>query len=194
MLQRKTFNIILSGVGGQGIITLLQILAEAAFIENYDVKSSELHGLSQRGGSVLAHLRFGEKVFSPLVKSADADLILSLEITEGARAISFANSETIFLIDKKYIAFENSLAENKILKQLEKIIKRQKLYLVNASQICREKLNKEITASIYLLGFAVCKNLIPLKSKSVLSAIKKIIPAQHQDINIKTFNLAMELN
>lgn len=190
MMKGETFNIILAGVGGQGIITLLQILAEAAFIENYDVKSSELHGLSQRGGSVIAHLRFGKKVFSPLVKLAGADLILSLEISEAARAVSFANSKTIFLIDKKYIAFENVLSENKILKQLKKIIKEEKIYLVEASQICREKLGGEITAGIYLLGLVVCKNLIPLKSSSILEAIKKIIPEKYQEINIKTFNLA----
>jgi indolepyruvate ferredoxin oxidoreductase beta subunit len=190
MIRRKTFNIILSGVGGQGIITLLQILAEAAFIEKYDVKSSELHGLSQRGGSVLAHLRFGEKIFSPLVKSAGADLILSLEISEAIRAISFANPETIFLIDKKYIAFENSLTENKIYVQLKKIINNKKLYLVDASQVCREKLGKDITSGIYLLGFAIRKNLILLKSKSIIVAIKKIMPKKYQDINIETFNLA----
>ncbi|MFH1643748.1 MAG: indolepyruvate oxidoreductase subunit beta [bacterium] len=190
MTKHKTFNIILSGVGGQGIITLLQILAEAAFIENYDVKTSELHGLSQRGGSVLAHLRFGKEVFSPLIKPAEADLILSLEILEAARAINFANPETIFLIDKKYIAFENSLTEIKILKQLEKIIKNEKLYLIDASQICQEKLGGEIFSGIYLLGVAICKNLIPLKSKSVLMAIKKIIPKKYQDINIKAFKLA----
>ena len=85
-MEHKTFNIILSGVGGQGIITLLQILAEAAFVEKYDVKTSELHGLSQRGGSVVAHLRFGEKIFSPLIKATEADLILSLEISEAVRA------------------------------------------------------------------------------------------------------------
>ncbi|MBU2578505.1 indolepyruvate oxidoreductase subunit beta [Patescibacteria group bacterium] len=190
MTKHKTFNIILSGVGGQGIITLLQILAEAAFIENYDVKTSELHGLSQRGGSVLAHLRFGKEVFSPLIKPAEADLILSLEILEAARAINFANPETIFLIDKKYIAFENSLTENKILEQLKKFIKNERLHLINASQICQEKLGAEIFSGIYLLGVAICKNLIPLKSKSVLMAIKKIIPKKYQDANIRAFNLA----
>ncbi|MBU2579292.1 2-oxoacid:acceptor oxidoreductase family protein, partial [Patescibacteria group bacterium] len=134
--------------------------------------------------------RFGKEVFSPLIKPAEADLILSLEILEAARAINFANPETIFLIDKKYIAFENSLTEIKILKQLEKIIKNEKLYLIDASQICQEKLGGEIFSGIYLLGIAVYKNLIPLKSKSALMAIKKIIPKKYQDANIKAFNLA----
>jgi len=183
-MEHKTFNIILSGVGGQGIITLLQILAEAAFVEKYDVKTSELHGLSQRGGSVVAHLRFGEKIFSPLIKATEADLILSLEISEAVRALNFAHSETIFLINKKYIAFENSLPEEKIVGLLKKTIKDKKLYLVKTSQ--------EITMGVYLLGLAVYKGLIPLKPNSILKAIKKIIPEKYQKINIKTFNLAGE--
>ena len=59
----KNFNIIVNGVGGQGVITLLSLIAEAAFVEGYDIKSSELHGLSQRGGSVETHIRFGKKIF-----------------------------------------------------------------------------------------------------------------------------------
>jgi len=61
--NKKDFNLIIVGTGGQGLITLLQILAEAALIEGYEVKTSELHGLSQRGGSVEVHIRFGKKFF-----------------------------------------------------------------------------------------------------------------------------------
>ena len=77
------FNIIVNGVGGQGVITLLSLIAEAAFVEGYDIKSSELHGLSQRGGSVETHIRFGKKVNSPLIPNGKADLILSLETLEA---------------------------------------------------------------------------------------------------------------
>jgi len=79
-MTNKTFNIIISGVGGQGVITLLSLIDEASFIEGYDVKSSELHGLSQRGGSVEAHIRFGKKVYSPLISLGSADLVISLEM------------------------------------------------------------------------------------------------------------------
>ena len=67
---------IIVGTGGQGLITLLQILAEAALIEGYDVKTSELHGLSQRGGSVEVHIRFGKEIYSPLIFPGKANLIL----------------------------------------------------------------------------------------------------------------------
>jgi len=95
--MNKPFNIIITGVGGQGVITLTQIIAEAALIEGKDVKTSELHGLSQKGGSVQTHIRFGKKVYSPLIAEGKADLILSLEIIEGLRKINYANSKTNFL-------------------------------------------------------------------------------------------------
>jgi indolepyruvate ferredoxin oxidoreductase beta subunit len=72
--MEKGFNIILAGVGGQGIITLTRILAEAALIEKKEVRTSELHGLSQRGGSVETHIRFGKEIYSPLVRRGGVKL------------------------------------------------------------------------------------------------------------------------
>ncbi|MDP2741690.1 MAG: 2-oxoacid:acceptor oxidoreductase family protein [bacterium] len=80
----KTFNIIIAGVGGQGIITLLSIINEAAFIEGYDVKSSELHGLSQRGGGVESYIRFGKNVHSPLFSFGKAALETIITLSGGS--------------------------------------------------------------------------------------------------------------
>ena len=99
----EQFNMLIVGTGGQGQITLLQILAEAALSEGKEIKTSELHGLSQRGGSVEVHLRFGKKIFSPLVSQGKADLILGLEMQECLKACYYANPKTNFLVNK-YIA------------------------------------------------------------------------------------------
>jgi len=74
--RQKDFNIVIVGTGGQGLITLLKILAEAAMLRGFSFKTSELHGLSQRGGSVECHLRFGKEIHSPLVMAGKADLLL----------------------------------------------------------------------------------------------------------------------
>src|SRR4030042_4394517 len=95
------FNIVIKGVGGQGLITLLQIIAEAALSEGYSVRTSELHGLSQRGGSVEVHIRFGKKIYSPIVAQGKADLILGLEMQEGLRGAPFSNKKTKFLINNQ---------------------------------------------------------------------------------------------
>jgi len=188
----KQFNTVILGTGGQGLITVLQIIAEAALSEGYDIKSSELHGLSQRGGSVEVHVRFGKKIYSPLIPQGKADLILSFEAQESLRGVYFANKNTSFLVNKFIvpIPLEKFLSEGEISKILEKISK--KVILVPAADICREKLGTDVVSGIYLLSLAAFNNLIPIKPVSILKAIKKIIPEKYLELNVKTFNLASE--
>jgi len=176
-------------MGGQGIITLVDIVANAAFFEGYDVKSSELHGLSQRGGSVLTYVKFGEKIYSPLFGYGQADLIISLELLEGLRNAVFSNPKTYLLINKFLSGFEGAPEEEKIVKELEGVTKNS-LYLIPASEVCLKKLDKEVLSGIFLLGCAVFENLLPLKSESILKAIEKVIPQKYADLNKKAFRLA----
>lgn len=189
IMKKKTFNIIISGTGGQGLITLLQIIAEAALIEGLDIKTSELHGLSQRGGSVETHIRFGRKVYSPLVPLGKADLILGLELLEGLRKISYANSKTIFLVNKDILSFSGSLPEKEVIKKLKKIVKGRK-YIIPASEICQKELGKGVVGGVYLLSYAVFKKLIPLKPESISKAISKVVPERYLELNKKAFELA----
>jgi indolepyruvate ferredoxin oxidoreductase beta subunit len=184
------FNMLIAGTGGQGQITLLQILAEAALMEGYDVKTSELHGLAQRGGSVEVHFRFGKKVYSPLVSQGKADLILGLEMQEVLRAFPFANPKTIFLVNKQIISIPlvKNLTKEEILKNLKKISK--KVISVPAAEICQKEFGTKVVAGVYLISLASFKKLIPLKPTSILKAIKKIIPEKHLELNLKAFNLA----
>ena len=78
----KNTNVVLAGLGGQGVLTAADILAEAAFLAGLDVKQSEIHGMSQRGGSVISEVRFGRKVFSPMVPSGQADFLVVLEASQ----------------------------------------------------------------------------------------------------------------
>ncbi len=186
----EQFNIVIVGTGGQGLITLLQILAEAALIEGYDIRTSELHGLSQRGGSVEVHIRFGKEIYSPLVAQGGADLILALEIQESLKGVYFANENTTFLINKFFIPIlgEKLLNEEEILKELKKISKNH--VLIPAADICEKELGSNVVAGVYLLSYASFKKIIPLKPNSILKAIQKIVPKKHYDLNKKTFELA----
>lgn len=188
--ENKQFNMVIVGVGGQGLITLLQIISEAAKTENYEVKTSELHGLSQRGGSVEVHIRFGKKIFSPMVAKGKADLILGLEIQEVLNGLCFAGPKTNFLINRYTlpIPLKKPLTENEILNQLKKISRR--ITVVPADKICQEKLGNSVVSGIYLISYAAFKKLIPLKPKSILRAIKKTIPEKFLELNLETFNLA----
>jgi indolepyruvate ferredoxin oxidoreductase beta subunit len=185
----KTFNLVLTGVGGQGIITLVSILDEACLVQGYDVKSSELHGLSQRGGSVITHVRLGKEVFSPMVAEGRADLIIGLETLEALRDSNFSNDKTIFLVNKHSMGFPGYMPEQEVAGSLQKIAKGG-LHLIEASEICKKELGKDVLAGVYLLGYAVYKKLMPLKPESVLRAIETVIPEKFKDINIKAFNLS----
>jgi len=183
----KNFNIVLSGVGGQGIITLLQVIDEAAFVEGYDVKSSELHGLSQRGGSVEAHIRFGKKVNSPMVSSGTADLVIALEALEGLRESGKAGKDTKIIINEYFLPFLNSLSKEEITQRLKD--SKKNFQMVPASEECKNKLQNEVVCTLYMLGYAVANNLIPLKEGSVLQAIKNVIPDRYLELNEKAFLL-----
>ncbi|MBD3352174.1 MAG: hypothetical protein GF364_11865 [Candidatus Lokiarchaeota archaeon] len=92
------YNLLCVGVGGQGVISASNILAWAALADNYNVRTAETHGMAQRGGSVSSFLRFGEKVQGPLIPKGSVSVILSFELVEALRNVSFANKETRFVI------------------------------------------------------------------------------------------------
>jgi len=184
--MEKIFNLIINGVGGQGVITLLAIIDQAAFFEGYDVRSSELHGLSQRGGSVEAHIRFGKKVYSPLVANGQADLIIALEMLEGFRESSKSGKLAKFLINDFISPFQGSPSKEEI--KLKLNLLPNEIYIVAASENCKQKLQKEIVSSVYLLGYAIAKKIIPISKNSVIRAIN-MMPEKNKEININAFNL-----
>lgn len=187
--MEENFNLIINGVGGQGVITILTLVDQAAMIEGYDVKSSELHGLSQRGGSVETHIRFGKKVYSPLIENGKADLIISLEMFEALRETEKSGDQTKFLINEYLLPFQGSLSEAEIRAELEK--NNNEKHFVPAAKDCKEKLGNEVVATLYILGYVVKNNLMPIKAESVLSAIDQIIPEKYKELNIKAFNLGL---
>lgn len=188
-MRNKKFNIIIAGVGGQGVITLTKIIAEAALVEGKDVKVSELHGLSQKGGSVQTHIRFGRKVYSPLITEEAADLVLSLEIVEALRNVKYAGKNTAFLMNGYSLPYENYPSKKEIKKIIDKDIKGKK-FIVEASKICQEEFGKEVLSGVYLLGFAAWNKIIPLKPESILKAIENLVPKKYLALNKRAFELA----
>jgi indolepyruvate ferredoxin oxidoreductase beta subunit len=83
--RNHTLNALLAGIGGQGVLTASQLLAEAAVCAGHDVKKSEVHGMAQRGGVVTSHVRFGQKVYSPIISPGEADLLIAFEEAEALR-------------------------------------------------------------------------------------------------------------
>lgn len=101
--MKKSTNIILGGVGGQGVLVASDILSNVALLAGYDVKKSEVHGMAQRGGSVVSHVRFGEKIYSPLVTKGEADFLLAFEKLESLRYLEYLHQDGRVLINNQEI-------------------------------------------------------------------------------------------
>ncbi len=96
-------SLLFVGVGGQGVLLASDIMAEVAFRAGFDVKKSEVHGMSQRGGSVFSHVRFGERVYSPLTPRGEADFLISFEEMEALRWTRFTRRETVVILSRLQI-------------------------------------------------------------------------------------------
>lgn len=189
------FNILLNGVGGEGVLTSAVVVARAANIEGYKVRGTLLHGLAQRGGSIPTHVRIGD-VDSPWIMQGDADLVLAFEPTEALRALHFCSKKTKMLIDNYVIKpiymnifNERYPSNNEIKKKVKKLCKWADI--VDASIVARKELGHPIYGNTLLLGVAVGNNLLPLKRKSVKEAIKATVP-RGLEKNFKAFETGMK--
>jgi len=194
----KEFNIVLTGVGGQGVLTLGIIIAEAALKQGYDVRTTELHGLAQRGGSIPVHVRFGKKMYTPLVLEGEANVIISLEPLEALRSCYYGSKQhkTIFLMDNDpVVPLSCSVLGDKYpsIKEIGENLKdfSEKVIILNASEIVKKETGSDIAANIYLLGYAIDKKLIPLKEKYVLQAMEEVAP-KYFEANKKIFQMGMK--
>lgn len=192
----REFNIVVAGIGGQGTLTLGNIIAAAALKQGYDVKTSELHGLAQRGGSVPCHIRFGEKIFSPLVVQGGADLVIGLEPLEALRAAFYGSKErgTVFLFDSRAIPPTSIFIKKEKYPSTEEIREMlgyfsKEIVVVEASDTVKKETGDTAMANIYMLGYAYGKNLIPLEREYLLENIKRNVPEKHLEINRKVFEL-----
>src|SRR4030065_169483 len=96
-------DVVFCGVGGQGVVVLSDVFCEAALIDGFDVAKAEIHGMAQRGGSIVAHARLSEKVESPLIERGKADVIVGFEILETARALPMLKKNGTVVVNMKHI-------------------------------------------------------------------------------------------
>ena len=191
MKKSKTFNMIITGVGGQGLITLLEIISKAALNKGFAVKTSELHGLSQRGGSVSVHIRFDGQVYSPIIPKGEANLVIALEIQEALNAVPYASSKTAFLVSKyQSPTMGQSVSGSYVRNALNKLGK--KIFFLPADEITKKELGTSVVAGIFFLGFAAGKHLISLTENDIKKAVKEEMPEKYWDINMKAIDLAIK--
>jgi indolepyruvate ferredoxin oxidoreductase beta subunit len=96
-------NVLIAGVGGQGVLLISEIFAEVCMDAGYDVKKSEVHGMAQRGGSVVSHVRYGTKVYSPLIEMGTAHVLLALEELEALRWVNYLHPDAVVIVNRQQI-------------------------------------------------------------------------------------------
>lgn len=182
-------NVVLTGVGGQGVITAANILGKAAINAGINVYVSEVHGMAQRGGSVICTVRMGN-ISGSLVASGTANAIVSTEPIEALRYIQYANKKTKIITDvNPVIPFTVAVGGEKYpdLKDVFKEIKSHaELYKIDALKIAKES-GAIITKNIVMLGALAATNILPFKSEILLQTILDNISAKYKEINKKAF-------
>jgi indolepyruvate ferredoxin oxidoreductase beta subunit len=187
-------DIVFSGVGGQGVVVLSDIYCEAAMLDDFDVAKAEIHGMAQRGGSIVAYARIGSKVESPLIETGKADAVVGFEILETARALPMLKKNGSVIVNMKYIP-PNCMASGIKPKKIEELMAilcaKAFVHEVDGAGIA-EKLGNMLVVNTILLGALSALPEIPVKVASFEQAIAGRLKEKYVNLNLKAFHLGRE--
>jgi len=187
-------DIVFSGVGGQGVVVLSDIFCEAAMLEGFDVAKAEIHGMAQRGGSIVAFTRIGTKVESPLIETGKADVVVGFEILETARALTMLKKNGSVIVNMKYIppnCVTSGIKPKKIEELMMLLRSRALVHEVDGVGIA-QKLGNMLVVNTILLGALSALPEIPVKVESFQHAIAGRLKEKYINLNLKAFQLGRE--
>lgn len=184
-------NIMIVGVGGQGTLLASRILGHVFMGEGYDVKVSEVHGMSQRGGSVVTYVKYGEKVYSPVICRGEADIILSFEELEAARWLPYMKKDGLLITNTQQIN-PMPVVTGAMEYPADLIGKIKALGAacidVDALTLAREAGNEK-AVNVVLIG--VLTRHLGLDPEKMREAIRALVPAKFLEVNLRAFDLGM---
>ena len=181
-----TKNIMIVGVGGQGTLLTSRIIGKAALSEGLDVKISEVHGMAQRGGSVVTFVRFGEKVYEPVVEEGQADVIIAFERLEAMRYSHYLKKDGILVvndcrIDPMTVVIGAKEYPENILETLQKT---HSVYSIDGQKIAKELGNSKVLNSV-VLGYSA--RFIGFDETSWLETVESTVPSKTIELNKQAF-------
>ena len=181
-----THNLLFAGVGGQGVVLASEVLALVAAAEGYDVKQGEVHGAAQRGGAVVSHIRFGERVYSPLNLRGQVDVMVAFEKLEAVRHAHYLKPGGILIVNDHRV---EPTYLNTVVKYPEDPIgflktKSYRVLSLNATETARA-LGNERVSSLVMLGAA--SKFTPLKASSWDQVLQERIPTKFLELNRRAF-------
>jgi indolepyruvate ferredoxin oxidoreductase beta subunit len=191
--MKQSGNILFSGVGGQGILLASELTAYAQLEAGFDVKKSEVHGMAQRGGSVTAHLRYGEKVYSPLIEPGKADIQVAFEEMEAARYLPYLHKDSAVVVNTQKIlppsvATGKASYPSEILDELRN--RGIKVVPLDAFAVARE-IGELRTANVVMVG--AMSNFLAVSPQIFLDVIDRQVKEQFREVNKKAFTAGRDL-
>ncbi|WP_319378569.1 indolepyruvate ferredoxin oxidoreductase subunit beta [uncultured Methanocorpusculum sp.] len=191
--MKKSFDVLIVGIGGQGTILASNVLGDACVIEGRHVRGAETHGMSQRGGSVETHIRIDGK-FGSLIAPGTADLLIAFDVLEALRYRHFLKTDGVMVVNRE-IVVPTSVFSGKqpvpTIDDVEAELKAgtAKVILVDATGIAA-KAGNPLAANVVLLGAASDK--LPLAAESLSEAVRRNVPPKTVSVNEKAFDLGKE--
>jgi indolepyruvate ferredoxin oxidoreductase beta subunit len=184
------------GVGGQGVLLASMVLGNAAMDEGHNVAMSEVHGMAQRGGSVLSTLRIGKGITSPLAAEGEADMILGFEPAETCRNITLGNKDTVIVMNMDPIYPSTVTAGSAKYPELGEMVSAilkvtGDLMTIEATSIA-ERAGKAVAANAVMIGAAAAAKGFPLSKDAVRQSLLRLVPEKFRELNAKAFDMGYD--
>ena len=185
--MKEKIDIIFCGVGGQGILLASEVISQVALDAGLDIKKSEVHGMAQRGGSVVSHVRIAQRIYSPLIKTGTADVIVSFEQIEAVRYLDLLKKDgTIIMNSQRIIPITAYIGETPYPDDVIPMLKDKTddIHVIDALDLAIKAGNKN-TVNTVMLG--VLSNALSFEASVWEGALRKRVPAKFLDVNMKAF-------
>ena len=193
MTMIKEFNVIICGVGGQGVVLMSELLGNAAVKDGLDVRGSEVLGMAQRGGSVFSNIRIGSEVYAPLIPEGRCDILIALEPSEAMRNIVYLSESSLVILNtRQVVPFTVFLGKSgypsldEIVGKLTKVSGR--VIPLDAAQIAEEAGNP-LSTNVVMLGALFGTGRMPIKIETMKAVIRTRFSARAASVNITAFEL-----
>lgn len=192
----NTVNIVISGVGGQGVLTLAEILAKAVLSESHNVRVGEIHGMAQRGGHVVCTVRIGKNAHGPIVDFGSADLLVGFEPVETLREIQTVASDGWVLMSSRVqypVAVSMGQAEYPEHEEIVMTINKftEQLIEIEAMKLAIEA-GSSRSLNMVMFGGIIATGIVPISEEAALDAVRKAFPKKFEKINTKAVKLGIE--
>ncbi|MCL2608032.1 MAG: indolepyruvate ferredoxin oxidoreductase subunit beta [Methanomassiliicoccaceae archaeon] len=191
------YTIQMAGVGGQGVILASMVLGTAAMNSGLNVAMGEVHGMAQRGGSVVSTLRIGDNVRGPLAAKGEADMILGFEPAEACRNLHLGNKSTVVVVNLDPIYPSTVTAGLDTYPKVDDIISAMSkvtnnIIKIDATSVAL-KAGKSVATNAAMIGAAAAAKGFPLSKESIREALLTLAPEEFKEVNAKAFDLGYEM-